>query len=634
MSVALLSALMMSSCQSTQVGTIKLIFDSNISFVDASYNSKELKGPSGTKIENGLPDMKQEGYYFIGWREKDSNGNYRAISKLKDADSDASYYYYPYGTDYLYPYFEKEVKITFDAGVNSTIVEPATKTTGYDDNYLNFKGYTNKTISSTNFLPTATKEHARFQYWYTTKKIVKVNNAEGGGYHYALDNASETGVYRFDTAFGTDNMKFLDNSFTLYASWEDDPYVTLNFGLDGIENYKFQAYDENIEDKLKDAIKTRLNVEYTDNGLFYQDKKLAGIYLDPEFTKLTSLDIEVSSYDLSLYMKWLTKADVTLDYNGGTFQGQASTKLDGYYDTDTISKETLDQYVPTKENATFTGWELDGETFVPGQTTISKTAVLKAVYDDNPSLSVTYIYPIGYEGSLEGKITHEYKLGDDISSFIKGMENSSLLEEGEHFVGVYQATNQTEESDLSQMNFVPVTSYLMPKDNTRYFISIGVDEKVTLKDVIDGILSEEGNTKFFSNIDTVNLEAFEANPKADVGDKIFDGLYSDQNCTNRIVSDRNGTTYALTDRARKWYSSGSTIYRKRTTGVMLTFKKTDGSEIGSAYFIPNKRVNESEVKDRMAEKFPTLTYSKFYEDSACTKEITSIPQTAKTIYVK
>ena len=38
MSVALLSALMMSSCQSTQVGTIKLMFDNNVSFVDASYN--------------------------------------------------------------------------------------------------------------------------------------------------------------------------------------------------------------------------------------------------------------------------------------------------------------------------------------------------------------------------------------------------------------------------------------------------------------------------------------------------------------------------------------------------------------------------------------------------------------------
>ncbi len=634
MSVALLSALMMSSCQSTQVGTIKLMFDNNVSFVDASYNSKELKGPSGTKIENGLPEVKQDGYYFIGWREKDSNGNYRAISKLKDADSDNSYYYYPYGTDYLYPYFEKEVKITFDAGTNATMVKPAGNAEGYDNNYLNFKGYTNKTISSTNFLPTATKDHARFQYWYTTKKIVKVNNVEGGGYHYALDNASETGVYRFDTAFGTDNMKFLDNSFTLYASWEDDPYVTLNFGLDGIENYKFQAYDEKIGDKLKEGIKARLNVEYQDNGLFYKEKKLAGIYLDPEFTKLTSLDIKVSSYDLNLYMKWLEKANVTLDYNGGTFQGKSSEKLEGYYDTDTISKETLDTYVPVKENATFVGWELDGTTFVAGQTKIATTATLKAVYDDNPSLSVTYIYPLGYEGSLEGKTTHEYKLGDDISAFINDMKNTSLLSEGEHFVGVYQATNQTEESDLSQMNFVPVTSYLMPKDNARYYISIGVDEKVTLKDVTDGMVSENGKTKFFSNLDTVNLEAFEADPKADVGDKIFDGLFSDQACTKEIVSDRNGTTYALTDRARKYYSTGSTIYRKRTTGVKLTFKKVDGTEIGSAYFIPNKRVNESEVRQRMAEKFPSLTYTKFYEDAGCTKEITSIPQTAKTIYVK
>ena len=127
----------------------------------------------------------------------------------------------------------------------------------------------------------------------------------------------------------------------------------------------------------------------------------------------------------------------------------------------------MDTYVPVKENATFVGWELDGTTFVAGQTKITTTTTLKAVYDDNPSLSVTYIYPLGYEGSLEGKTTHEYKLGDDISAFINDMKNTSLLSEGEHFVGVYQATNQTEESDLSQMNFVPVTSYLMPKDRSR-----------------------------------------------------------------------------------------------------------------------------------------------------------------------
>lgn len=635
MSVALLSASLLSSCQSTQMGTIKLVFDSNVSFVDSTYNSKELKGPSGTKIENGLPDVKQDGYYFVGWREKDSKGNYRAISKLKDENSDSSYYYYPYGTDVLYPYFEKEVKITFDIGSNATLVAPATSTTGYDEGYVNFKGYTNKSISSTNLLPTAKKEHSKFQYWYTTKKIIKENNEEGGGYHYTIDQSSANGIYQFDLAFGTDNMKFLDSDFTLHAYWDDDPYVTINFGLDGVSDYRFQAYDEFIGDKIKEGIKSTLGVDYTDDGLFYKTKKLAGLYLDKDYKKSTQLNIKVTSNeDITLYMRWVDKISVRLDFNGGTFNGNEDAFLDGYYIEDTISKDVLDGYVPVKENATFTGWKLDGKQFIAGQTKLeSDNIVLKAIYDDNPALSISYIYPLGYEGSLTGTVTHEIKVGQDFTSYITDMMDASLLEEGERFLGVYQATNSTQDSSLLSKDFVPVTSYLMPHDKATYYISIGVDESVTMKNVIDGVVSE-GTTKRFSNSDTVSLSAFMDNPEADDGAKIFDGVYSNIACTDKINADRNGTTYALTDREHKYYHSGSTIYRKMTTGVLLSFKTTEGADIGEAYFIPGKKVLDNEVKSRMKAKFPTLEYTRFYEDASCSREITTIPNVAKTIYVK
>lgn len=635
--LALLSTLMVTSCQSVQTGTIKFEFDkTKISFVDPSYNSYELKGQSGTKIENGLPDVKQEGYYFVGWREKDSNGNYRAISQLKDESTNETYYCYPYGTDILYPYFEKEVKITFDCGVNGKLVAPTNLSNDYTASI--YSGYTNKVIYSTNFLPTASKENSRFQYWYTTKKIVKVNNTEGGGYHYALDESSEDGIYQFDKAFGTDNMTFLDSDFTLYAYYEDNPYVTLNFGITGINDYTFQAYDESIETKLREAIKSTLNVDYTDDALYYPannpTKKLSGIYLDQEYTKSTSLDIKVSNSDLNLYMRWNDRTTVTLDFNGGNYNGETTKVLDNYYIDDVVSKSDLDNYVPTKENATFVGWKLeDGTTVTPDHTTVTKNMVIKAIFDDNPVLNVTYIYPVGYSKSSKTVTTEKFKAGENVKSYILSLMDDSLLSEGEHYNGLYQATNNTESSSLNEKNYVAVTSPYMSSTTTNYYISVAVDEKVTLKTIKDGTVESAETSKYFSKTDTVKLEEFGLGLDQDDGDLIYDGLYQDQACTKKIVSNRTGSTYDLTDSKNKYYKGDSTVYRKMTTGVMFTFKNLSGEEIGSATFIPGKRVSDNDVKSRMLSKF-NITYTNFYEDENASKEITTIPTTSKTIYVK
>ena len=653
MCLAFISTLLIASCQSVQMGTIKLEFDNTkISFVDSTYNSYELKGPSGTKIENGLPDVKQEGYYFVGWREKDNQGNYREVTQIKDENSDKSYFYYPYGTDVLYPYFEKEVKVTFEAGDNSKVIAPEATTADFNSADNTYSGYTNKVIISTSSLPTATKENARFQYWYTTKKITKVSNTEGGGYHYTLDQNSEDGIYRFDTSFGTEYMKFLDSDFTLYAYYENNPYVTLNFGLSGVQDCVFQAYDENIEEKLKNAIKTTLGVDYSDSALYYPkenpNKKLAGIYLDAERTKSTSLDIKVSNKDVYLYLTWDDKTTVTLDYNGGKVGDDTSKVFSEYYVNDIISEEEMSKYVPTKENAKFEGWKLtDGSDFIPGTTKITKNMTITAQFSDNPVLTVNFVYPLNYSKTNGWNVqTKQFSAGDSLQNYMEdlvdigGSNASKLDEEYETFGSVYQVTNDTASKSLSEMKFVEVTNALMPSADTTYYIPVVVNECVTLKTYIDSAYkSSEDITKVFSSQNKITLGDFGSSLDADVLNaddendvKIFDGLYTDSAFKNEYVTERNGRSFDVTNPDSKNYIGNSCLYRKLETGVYFTFKKVDGTDLDKIALIPGKRVSDNNVKARM-KKF-SIEYSHFYEDAGCTVEITSVPNTSQTIYVK
>lgn len=652
MCLAFISSLLIASCQSVQMGTIKLKFDkTKISFVDSTYNSYELKGPSGTKIENGLPDVKQEGYYFVGWREKDSKGNYREITELKDSDSNNSYFYYPYGTDTLYPYFEKEVKITFDGGENSTIVALATTSTDFNSTDHTYSGYTNKAITSTSLLPTASKENARFQYWYTTKKIVKVNNTEGGGYHYTLDENSETGTYRFDEAFGANYMTFLDSDFTLYAYYEENPFVTINFGISGVQDYVFQAYDENIEQKIKNAIKASLNVEYTNDVLYYPKdnptKKLAGIYLDNERTISTSLDIKVNNKNVSLFLSWNDKTSVTLNYNGGKVGDDTKKVLNDYYINDTIAEDVIENYVPTKENAKFIGWKLsDGTDFIPGKTKVTKNMEIIAQFSDNPVLTVNFVYPLNYPRTDWSVTTKQFSAGESVKSYLEdlvdigGTYASKLDDDYESFGSVYQATNDTASKSLSEMKFVEITDATMASSDTTYYIPVVVKEGVTLKTYVDGTHKVSDDvTKYFSNSDNITLDSFGNNLDADVLNaededdvKIFEGLYTDEAFKNEYVTIRNGISYDVTDVDHKTYLGSSTLYRNLVTGVYFDFKKVDGTDLGKIALIPGKKVLDNNVKARL--KNYGVEYSHLYEDASCTIEITTVPSTTQTIYVK
>ena len=644
MCVALISTMMLSSCESSHksYGTIRfdLSDKDGIQFTDPKFNAFELKGESGAKIDNGLPEVTKAGYKFLGWREKDGKGNYRAVTQQTDKDGN-TYYTYPYGTDVLYPYFEKEVTVTFDVGNGVTLVKPENadlygSTTG---SYVNCSQYANKVIYSNAFLPTATRSNASFQYWYTEKKIVKVSDSVGGGYHFELDNDSETGVYRFDQAFGTDNMKFLSDDFTLKAKWEEYPFININFGIKGIDDVSFQAYDEDITETLKTTIEKTLKTEYSEDGALCYPKenptqKLAGLYFDQTFTDKADLSIRVYNKDINLYLRWNKKAKVTLDYNGGKVHDKTSEELNGFYVEDTITDEKLKAFEPTKTNAKFTGWKLeDGTDFVPGKTKLTATNVLKASFEDNHKLTVTVIYPNGYSKTPVSDFTYQFETGMDVKTFVDGKKSGLTLGDDEEIVGVYQATNATMNKPLNEKEFVAVTSYLMPSDDAQFFISVGVKEKVTLVTMKDGTEEASSMSKSFGSLDTINLDAFRSGLTEDEGAYIFDGVYEDRACTKAIVSDRTGTLFAMTDREHKNFSAGYSIYRKMAKGVEFTFKKVDGTEIGKAYFIPGKNVQDNVVISRMKAKF-NLTYEVFYDSATCDREITKIPSSPCTIYVK
>ena len=94
----------LSSCSQGLTGRIYFDLNGGV-FLDNSFSTNYLSGQSGTPVKVNIPDPYKEGYYFVGWREKTKEGSYREINKRRAEDGSA-YYYYPYGSDTFYAYFE------------------------------------------------------------------------------------------------------------------------------------------------------------------------------------------------------------------------------------------------------------------------------------------------------------------------------------------------------------------------------------------------------------------------------------------------------------------------------------------------------------------------------------------------
>ena len=228
------------------------------------------------------------------------------------------------------------------------------------------KRYRGATIGT---LPTPTREHHTFAGWYTDS---------------GLQNAVDT------TALVSSNM-------TLYASWTEDPQVTITMYLDGgsisgitlDNNNQFTIYSGNLLDNLPTPTKSGYTFEgwYTDSG------------------KQTSFDDTVPvTTDLDLYADWdlapAVPVTITLHLDGGSISG---VTLDNNNQFTINSGDLLTLQNPTKSGYTFEGWYTDSGKQTPFDDTVPVTADLDlyADWDEIPVVPVTItLYLDG--GSISG----------------------------------------------------------------------------------------------------------------------------------------------------------------------------------------------------------------------------------------
>ncbi len=423
--VPAISASCLFSCNQYVTGTIYFVLNGG-SFPE-SFGVTSLTGKAGEKIEVTIPDPTYDGYYFVGWYEKNADGEYRSIHTYLD-DNGNEYYPYPYGTDTWYAYFEPLSTITFDltegADRNGQIIAPSLSSSDFSGNVLN--GYVTKSIPSESYLPTATADYLYFDYWYTEYPLIAAED-ENGVTHYVYDMTEEKGQYEFATQFGTDGMSFPDiDGLTLYAAWTEYPRVTVHTGIEEIPDFSFQlAIGECIGDYLVPAFEESTGLNLNAEGYKYypsttQENRFAGFYLNEEYTQSFGLETEVYNQDIDLYVKWDRLITVELDYNGGSLNGETGHEFTTYYTGDVLGNDLYDSYKPEKQYATFQYYlGPDGEVFNFSTDELyapsgSDVLVLTAAYDDYPTIDYEIVWPENYSQDNIDKFNQTYGEKNDL----------------------------------------------------------------------------------------------------------------------------------------------------------------------------------------------------------------------------
>lgn len=630
--LTLLMALPLASCNSTSMGTIT--FELNGGHFTSSNSINQIKGESNTPIKVDFPTAAKDGYYFVGWREK-RNGTYSEIHKSK-LDDGTEAYLYPYGSTTLYAYFEEEKSISFDVGyTDATLVAPKESAENFDAATKTIKGYVNKSILEDE-LPTATYDKAKFQYWYTEYPLKTMTQEEGNVTYYVLDTSKEKGEYKFTAQFSLGQTVFPSYSngetFVLHAKWSVNPTVVLDFNLAGVTEYSYQLSNDEeatFETVVKAGLKAKLNAEYADGKLIYNDKKLAGLYADKSLNDSISLSQKIET-DTTIYFKWADKITVTFDFDGGT----SANGLSAYtaYQGDILDETVYTAYTPTKENADFLYFTLDDQIYHFGTTVLPNTdCTLKAVYDNYPTLNLTYAFAPGFDATVvtTKMVSYIVKSGNDITAYLDKFKADFAtydLKNSGKALSYYTYQNGQKAA------FQGTT---MPSGNTSIYLSIGANALVTYKtldengnavDVKDcsGYCSDTDRITDYTFTDTTNdhgisyIKVGEATKQY-----IYGGLYTDSSMDEdyRITEKRMGQTSADS-------IPTMTIYRMAIKGIKLTFVDEVGNTIGSCYVAPGDKVSEySELFASIVGSGKTLTVDG--------KELTkSLPEEDKTVLVK
>lgn len=624
-------ALPLASCNSKSMGTI--VFELNGGHFTTSNFTTKLQGESNTPIQVEFPTAQKDGYYFVGWREK-RNGTYSEIYKSK-LDDGTEAYLYPYGSTTLYAYFEEEKSITFDVGYSAaSLVAPEEGKENFDATTKTLKGYVNKSILKAE-LPTATYDYASFQYWYTEYPLKTLTQEEGNVTYYVLDTSKEKGEYKFSGQFAMGGMVFPSyaegENFVLHAKWSANPTVTLDFNVEGVENYSYQLKNGDsatFESVVKAGMKSALNTEYVDNQVIYNETKLAGLYADKKLEDKINLSQTIDT-DTTIYFKWASKITVTFDYDGGTGSGDSIVAYQG----DVLEESVLESHTPTKEGADFLYFTLDGNIYHFGTTTLPDSdCTLKASYSAYPVLTLSYAFASGLTVASEAITSKTYvaKGGSDISAYLDSFKNTDF-----EALNLGKMAKTLSYYTIQGKDEIPFQGTTMPGIDTTIYLGVGANAHVTYKTVdenadshsiadvhaycsdtdriTDVVFSDETNVHGITYVTVGSSEK----------EYIYGGLYSDISLDDdyKINEDRLGKTSE--DEVPMM-----TIYREIIKGVLLTFVNESDTVLGSCYVEPGASVSEyAELFESIVGEGKTLTI----DGKILSK---SLPTAAETVLVK
>ena len=642
----------LASCRTYVSGRIN--FDLNGgAFTDENFQTTYIEGKAGTPILVSIPTPVKEGYYFVGWREKDSSGAYRVINKRLYSDGQ-SYFYYPYGTDTFYAYFEPLITLTFhlgDGNENASFVAPELDSSSFSGNVLS--GYATKGIPNTKYLPTAedSKDHLNFDYWYSEYPLVSSTD-KNNVTHYSLNTDVEPGQFRFDESFGSDGMSFpMDSNIDLFAHWTSDPTITVHFGMEGFSSTSFKA-STSIEEELKNLMKENFGIDYSVASKVYTylneseniRYRFSGFYLDPEFTSPFYLDSPILDQDIDLYLKWDEQVTLILDYNGGTLNGETSHTISNtYFEGDTLGEDVLTSYTPTKVNANFLSYTYNGKTFsflndkLPGG-----EVTLVASYHEWSSLTITYDYPSDYTGTKKEDIVRKINAGESITTYITNAE-TAVADDSLVFVEakLVRDDGTGEPNPYSTMpdkdikvalvydykGEVSITSY---DNSTGSYVASSLDPITVTFDY-----STDSSGKLVPTPLTLSsITGLEKSLTIGSNTYLYDGLYTDTDLTKEAVFPLFGTTSHDSQKVLP-------LYRKLTKGITLTFYNYDDKDretktsLGTLLVLPSHQVSLYQSDLNTLLNVNNKTYQTLYikEGDNYRKLSTLLPSVDSEVYV-
>lgn len=592
-SILTMSSFLLPSCSNAYTGKIIFDLDGGV-FLDEDFSTNFLVGEAGSPITQTIPIPYKEGYFFVGWREKKKDGSYRTINKRLSEDGN-EYYYYPYGIDTFYAYFEPLVTIHFDLGEGKEkgkIIAPKYENENFSIDTLS--GYASKTIASTDYLPSvdASEMHLNFEYWYS-KYPFTISTDKNNIEHYSLDTTKSEGVYRFDKGTFQNNMEFLLEDITLYANYTQDPTITIHYNIDGMENYSFLAKDS-VEDELINDMKEKFNIDYSISSENYyypndtKDYRFAGFYLDEKFTQVFFISSPIYTSSFDLYLKWNKKINLTLDYNGGKVDSKEKETISSYYSDDILGLDFYSSHIPSKDDGTFINY-IDEESKIFDlrfDALPSNDLTLKATYQDYPILTLNYDYPSNYTGEKLDAIKYQIAPFKSITDVLK--EFKDALNE-EKFIGKYFYTLSTDNKKITYQS-----DEMLDVDLTLY---LQVDYVATLN--IITYTNESGNYlideeispisvsfKEGQNLTSQDIPSLEDEIIIDDNHYLYDELYIDSSLNQTV-------TFPLYKESNHNEIPILTLYRKMTKGIKLTFiYEGETDEIGSLYVIPGSDISK------------------------------------------